>query len=153
MLYDIALERADVNCPELMPLYCAHYREMQERLQVDGIEIPPFRPNLPAYFAGAREGRLLNYVARSDGKPVGYSNIWLTSDMHNGDFIAKEDTIYVTPDHRNGLGRRLVKHILADLRARGVKRVWISPVTDLRVGKIWERMGFKRASELMVYNF
>jgi GNAT superfamily N-acetyltransferase len=151
--YSIALERGDLNYPELEDNYRLHYAEMQARLKRDGIHVGDYAPRLDQYFEGFRNGWLLNYVVRSDGLPVGHSNVWLTNDMHNGDLIAQEDTIYVVPAHRNGIGKTLVKHILADLKGRGVKRVHISPVTDLRVGKIWQRMGFKQAASLMIYNF
>ena len=153
MSYEISLERLDRNYGELEPLYRAHYREMQERLARDGTQIADYNPNLKAYFEAAEGGWILNYVVRQAGNPVGYSNVYLTNDMHNGEPIAQEDTIYILPEHRNGIGKTLVRHILADLKSRGVKRVWITPVTDLRVGKIWKRMGFKDASSLMVYNF
>jgi ribosomal protein S18 acetylase RimI-like enzyme len=67
--------------------------------------------------------------------------------------IASEDTIYLLPDHRNGVGRRLAKHILADLRERGVKRLSVTAVTDLRVAKLWERMGFRHTAHAMTYVF
>lgn len=152
-LPDIALERGDLNYPELEPLYRQHYGEMQARLAADGIPIGDYAPRLDQYFPAFEGGWLLNFVVRLDGKPIGYSNVWLTNDMHNGEPIATEDTIYILPAHRNGIGKRLVKHILADLAARGVRRVLISPVTDLRVGRIWQRMGFKDAASLMIYNF
>jgi ribosomal protein S18 acetylase RimI-like enzyme len=142
-----------MNYPEIQPLYWRHYAEMRARLAADGIAIGPCNPRLDQYFEAAAGGWLLNFVVRLDGKPVGYSNVYLTNDMHNGELIAKEDTVYILPEHRNGIGRKLVQHILADLKARGVQRVFISPVTDLRVGKIWKRMGFKAVAELMVYNF
>lgn len=126
---------------------------MKERLLRDGIEIGDYNPRLKEYFDAFSGGWLLNYIVRLDGVPVGYSNVYLTNDMHNGELIAQEDTIYIVPEHRNGIGKRLVKHILSDLGARGVKRAHITPVTDLRVGKIWKRMGFREAATLMVYNF
>lgn len=153
MAYEFTLERGDLNYEELSPLYRKHYAEMKERLAGDGIEIGEYAPRLDQYFAACEGGWLLNFVVRLEGKAVGYSNIYLTNDMHNGERIAQEDTIYILPEHRNGVGRKLVKHILSDLEKRGVKRVMITPVTDLRVGKIWKRMGFREASTLMVYNF
>ncbi len=137
----------------LLPLYRDHYAEMQARLKADGIEIPDFNPRLDVYFPAMRDGRLLTFIVTHGTEIVGYSNIWLTNDMHNGDFIAQEDTVFISRPHRNGVGKRLVKHILADLRERGVKRLYITPVTDLRVGKIWKRMGFRPATELMIYTF
>ena len=152
MNYEIALERGDLNYPEIEPLYRQHYAEMQARLAADGIPVGDYKPRLDQYFAAFRGGWLLNYIVRLDGAPVGYSNVWLTNDMHNGEYIAREDTIYILPAHRNGIGKRLVQHILGDLKSRGVRRVMISPVTDLRVGKIWKRMGFREVAMLMNYN-
>lgn len=153
MTYSFHLENARENYAEMEPLYRRHYGEMKDRLAEAGIEISPYNPRLDQYFAAVDGGYLLNYVVRFDGVAIGYSNIYLTNDMHNGDYIAREDTIYIHPDHRKGVGRKLVKIILADLDARGVKRVTISPVTDLRVGKIWKRMGFKPHGELLTYTF
>jgi predicted N-acetyltransferase YhbS len=73
--------------------------------------------------------------------------------MHNGDLIAQEDTIFVLKDHRNGVGKKLVKVILEELKERGVKRVLVSAMTDLRVAKLWARMGFKEAATQMIYTF
>ena len=153
MTYEITLERGDLNYGEIEPLYRRHYGEMQARLAADGIEIGNYAPRLDQYFAAFKGGWLLNFVVRLNGEAVGYANVYVTDDMHNGERIAKEDTIYVHPDHRNGIGRRLVKHVLAHLDGLNVKRALITPVTDLRVAKIWRRMGFKDASSLMVYNF
>lgn len=147
--YVLGLERGDINYREIEPLYRQHYEEMRSRLSADGILVGEYAPRLDQYFAAFSGGWLLNYIVRQDGKPVGYSNVWLTNDMHNGEFIAQEDTIYILPHHRNGIGKKLVRHILDDLKARGVRRVTITPVTDLRVAKIWRRMGFRDAATLM----
>jgi len=153
MPYQIGLERGDLNYAELEPNYRRHYAEMRARLSADGVEIGDYRPRLDQYFEAFKGGWLLNYVVRCEGRAVGHSNVYLTNDMHNGELIAQEDTIYILPEHRNGIGKTLVKHILSDLKQRGVKRVMISPVTDLRVGKIWKRMGFREVASLMSYQF
>ena len=137
----------------LEPLYRKHYAEMKQRLETDGHPIGDYNPRLDVYFAAMDRGDLLTFIVLESGTIVGYSNIWLTNDMHNGELIAQEDTIYVLPEFRNGTGRKLAKFILVELESRGVKRVTISPVTDLRVGKIWERMGFKPVAQLMTYHF
>ena len=151
--YSFSIENGAATYPVLEPLYRRHYAEMQERLARDGITIGPYAPRLDEYFKAWNGGWLIKYVVWFEGAAVGYSNIYLTSDMHNGEFIAQEDTIFVDKPHRNGIGRDLAKLILADLRGRGVKRASITPVTDLRVGKIWERMGFRPTAQLMTYVF
>lgn len=152
--YRFTVENAEQNCPELFPLYAQHYREMQDRLARDGVEIGPFNPRLESYFRGAREGYLLNFVVRTEeGIPVGYCNVWLTNDSHNGDLIAQEDTVYILPEHRNGIGKRLVKFGLQNLREKGIKRLHVTAMTDCRVEKLWRRMGFKPVATAMTYVF
>lgn len=153
MNYEIALERGDINYPELEANYKRHYAEMKDRLEGQGIFVSDYKPRLEQYFAAFRDGWLLNYVVRFDGEPVGHANVYLTNDMHNGDLIAQEDVLYVVPEHRNGVGKRLVKHVLEDLRKRGVKRVSVMALTDLRVAKIWRRMGFKDTAEMLTFTF
>jgi hypothetical protein len=154
MDYHFTIEQGSSTLSELWPLYTAHYAEMQARLARDGVAVADFNPRVDEYVKSWDSGHLVNYVVRTEsGEAVGYSNIYVTNDMHNNERIAQEDTIFLLKDHRNGVGRRFAKFILSDLQGRGVKRVHISPVTDLRVGKIWQRIGFKPVAHLMTYTF
>jgi GNAT superfamily N-acetyltransferase len=139
--------------PAIESLCKKHYAEMQERLAADGVPIGDFNPRTETYFQAADRGEFLMFIALEDNDLIGYSGIWVTPDMHNGQLIASEDTIYVLPGHRNGAGKALAKFILNHLENIGVKRVTITPVTDLRVGKIWQRLGFKPVAQLMTYTF
>lgn len=151
--YDFAIERGDLNYKELEPLYRLHYAEMQRRLAKDGFPVADYNPRLDQYFPAFATGQLINFTIRHEGEAVGYSNIWLTSDMHNGELIAQEDTIFVHPDHRFGVGRKLMKYILGYLGAVGVKRVTVTSVTDTRAGKIVERIGFRPIATQFTYTF
>ena len=153
MSYTIALENFKATYLELEPLYRQHYSEMAERLKGQGVEISPYLPRLNEYGAACDRGDLLTFVLRLDGIACGYSNVYLTNDMHNHDKIATEDTIFVLKEHRNGVGKKLVSFVLDDLRGRGVKRVLVSAMTDLRVAKLWGRMGFKEVATQMIYTF
>jgi GNAT superfamily N-acetyltransferase len=79
--------------------------------------------------------------------------VYITNDMHNGDLISQEDTLFVLKEHRNGVGKKLVQFVLQELKSRGVKRLIVSAMTDLRVAKLWGRMGFKEAATQMIYEF
>lgn len=154
MDYAFTLENGMENYGELQPIYRKHFAEMAERLKNDGIEVGAYNPRLGEYFKSFNAGYLLNYVVRTlEGTPVGYSNVYLTHDMHTSELVAQEDTIFILREHRNGIGKKLVRFILGDLERRGCKRVRITPVTDLRVGKIWKRMGFEEVATLMQYTF
>jgi GNAT superfamily N-acetyltransferase len=153
MSYTFHLGRHRETFDELEPLYRQHYGEMVARLAKDGIEYSPYNPRWERYFQAGDRGDLLTFILRHEGIAVGCSNVYLTNDMHNGDLIAQEDTIYVLPEHRNGVGKKFVKVILEELKERGVKRVSVAALTDLRVAKLWKRMGFKEAAIQMMYTF
>jgi GNAT superfamily N-acetyltransferase len=153
MSYSFAIENVEATYPEFEPLYRQHYAEMQARLAGQGVDIPAYNPRLKEYFDAARDGWFIHYTARLEGQPVGYGNVYLTQDMHNRQLIAQEDTLYVLPEHRNGVGKRLVAFALDDLRSRGVKRLDVTAVTDLRVAKLWQRMGFKHTAHAMSFVF
>lgn len=151
--YSIRLERGDHNWWELDPNYRKHYAETTARLEKEGIKVSPYNPRLDQYFRAFREGWLLNFVARFEGKPVGHCNVYITNDMHNGDLIAQEDMLYVVPEHRKGLGRELTKAVLKELQARDVKRAYITTPTDPRVSHLCRRLGFKDLAQQLVYSF
>ncbi|MCO5157593.1 MAG: GNAT family N-acetyltransferase [Aquamicrobium sp.] len=154
MSYEIKMEDGEANYPEMKSLYMEHYAEMQHRCRAAGIHLGPYNPRLETYFAAAKGGWLLHFVVRTgEGVPVGYSNVYLTNDMHNGEFIATEDTVFITKEHRKGIGRLLVKEILGELNRRGVKRFNVTAATDPRATKLWQRMGFRLAGQAMTFIF
>lgn len=152
-MYSFARENLIETYKEIEPLYREHYAEMCERLTSQGLVCSPYNPRLDQYFAAAERGDLLTFIVRKDGEAVGYMNVYVTNDMHNHDKIAQEDTIFIVKAHRNGLGRKFVKFGLEELRQRGVKHLNVSAMTDLRVAKLWERMGFKPVATQMIYVF
>jgi GNAT superfamily N-acetyltransferase len=153
MSYEINVERFTDTYLELEPLYRQHYAEMVERLGGQGILYPAYNPRLHEYGAACERGDLITYVLRYEGQVCGYANVYLTNDMHNGDLISQEDTLFVLKAHRNGVGKKLVQFVLQDLKSRGTKRLMVSAMTDLRVAKLWSRMGFKEAATQMIYEF
>jgi predicted N-acetyltransferase YhbS len=153
MTYTFAQEGFEETYAEVETLYREHYAEMCARLQSQGLETSPYNPRLDIYRDSAKRGDLLTFIARHDRKAVGYINVYITNDMHNHDRIAQEDTVFVTKAHRNGLGKKLVQFGLEELRKRGVKHLNVSAMTDLRVAKLWERMGFRPLATQMIYVF
>ena len=156
MSYDIAVEKFTDTYRELEPLYRQHYSEMLDRLKNEGVEdYSPYNPRLFEYGNACDGGWLLTYVVRHEGKVCGYSNVYITNDMHNGDLIAQEDAIFILKEHRNGtnIGKTLIKFIIEDLRNRKIKRMLITTMTDLRVAPLMRRMGFKDIATQMIYKF
>ena len=153
MSYTITLEKFTQTYREIEPLYRQHYAEMTARLEADGVKCSPYNPRLDQYGLACDGGWLLHFVVRHNGVACGYSNVYLTNDMHNNDLICQEDTVFVLKEHRNGIGKKLVQCVIEELRSRGVKRLLVSAMTDLRVAKLWKRMGFKEVATQMIYEF
>jgi L-amino acid N-acyltransferase YncA len=153
LIYCFAIEKFKDSYKELEPLYRKHYKEMQTRLQETGVVIGDYNPRLSTYEQACKDGWLLNFVARLDGQVVGYSNIYVTQDMHNSELIAQEDTIYILPEHRNGTGKALIRFVHDELKSRGVKRLNITTATDLRVSKLLGRMGYAQTAHAMTLVF
>jgi hypothetical protein len=151
--YTVALEKLMDCYAELEPLYRQHYATMRERMADTGVQMSDYNPRFKQYAEASEGGWLLTFVLRCDGQAVGYSNIYLTNDMHNGDLIAQEDTIYVVAEHRNGSGRLLARFVHRELKERGVKRLNVTTATDLRVSKWLERQGYKHTAHCMTLMF
>lgn len=145
----ITIERFSDTYEELEPLYRKHYAEMRQRLASTGVVLGEYAPRLDMYNKAGDEGWLLTFVLRQDGKAIGYSNIYVTNDMHNGEKIAQEDTVYVLPEYRNGNGTRLIKFVHEHLRGIGCKRLNITTSTDLRVAKLLSRMKYAQTAHCM----
>ena len=153
MNYEITLEKFRDTYSELEPLYRQHYSEMTNRLEATGVKVSPYNPRLDEYVKASDGGWLLTFVLRLDGRAVGYSNVYITNDMHNQDLIAQEDTVFVLKEHRTGWGRKLIKAVHQELEKRGVKRLNITTATDLRVSKLLSRMGYQHTAHAMTVTF
>lgn len=153
MTYTVSLRSFEDTYLGLEPLYRRHYGEMRERMSALGVETSAYNPRLDEYVRASRGGYLLTFVLEADGDPVGYCNVYITNDMHNRDLIAREDAIYVVPEHRHGAGRMLAGEVHKELKRRGVLRMDISTSTDLRVAKWLQRQGYKHTAHCMTITF
>ncbi len=152
MTYTVSVVPLRAWLERLDPLFRRHYAEMRERMLGLGVACSDYNPRVDKYVEASEGGWLLTFVLEGDGVPVGYSNIYVTNDMHNGDLIAQEDTIYVLPEHRNGAGRKLARFVHEELKRRGVLRMNVTTSTDLRVGKWLERLGYRHTAHCMTIN-
>jgi GNAT superfamily N-acetyltransferase len=147
--YSVELRGFGEIFPVLEPLLRQHYAEMAERMRGLGMEVSPYKPRWEQYRRASEGGWLLTFLLWSDDTPVGDAMVYITNDMHNGDLIAQEDTIYVLPEHRRGAGRLLANAVHEELRRRGVKRLNVTTSTDLRVARWLERQGYKHVAHCM----
>jgi GNAT superfamily N-acetyltransferase len=79
-------------------------------------------------------------------KLVGHVTVYVTTSVHTGEQIATEDALYVMPEYRRGIGARLIKRMLSDLKRDGVAELWATTRPGTRVGPLLERLGMKHVA-------
>lgn len=142
MDYTINLEDYNDTLQELMPMYRRAYEEMLGFVS-ESSNRQEFNPWVEAYTLSNVEKTLLLFVVRKGTEAVGYCIMFVTRDLKDNQLMAYEDYIYLEPGHRNGLGKYLAKFIIAELAARGVKRITVSVLKGTGLELVWSRLGFK----------
>lgn len=142
MDYTISLEDYNDTLQELMPMYRRAYEEMLGFIP-EGLKRQEFNPWIEAYTLSNAEKTLLLFVVRKENVAVGYCLMFVTRDTKDNVLMAYEDYIYLEPGHRNGLGKYLAKFIIAELNARGIKRITVSVLKGTGLELVWSRLGFK----------
>ena len=97
---------------------------------------------LKLIFADPRVGRL--YVARDGKRVVAMASLLFTVSTAEGGKAALFEDLVVHPDHRKqGIGAKLLEHVIAQARAEGVLRLTL--LTDMqneRAQVLYRKLGF-----------
>ena len=100
------------------------------------------REALEAILADRSRGRI--FVAREGSEVVGMASLLYTVSTAEGGKAALFEDLVVHPDFRNqGIGARLLEHVIAQARAEGVLRLTL--LTDMQNEQaqvLYRRLGF-----------
>lgn len=146
--YKVAVESYKDTYEELKYLYKQCYEELALVAAKDGRIYPEYNPWLSSYNETNEAGALILYVVREHEVAVGYCLMYLTQDTRSQKLVTYEDSLYMLPDHRNGIGMMVGKIIVQDMKLRGVTRIFLSAIND-RVVNMWKRIGFKPIATTM----
>jgi GNAT superfamily N-acetyltransferase len=136
--YVISVERFDSVLPELLPLHDLHWYETE--LHRHGLAL---KPNYQAMSAHDGAGNLLQFTVRHLGALVGNLRMFVLPSMHTDGRIAEEDTLFVHPDHRDGmLGLKLLRYAESCLRKIGVESIEANSKTLNNADVLLRRMGY-----------
>jgi hypothetical protein len=138
-----ARETCDSVVGEIFTLMQAHYAEVAHHA-----DIPPECDE--AKYRRAEELNLLRlYTVRQEEALIGYWVGMLGFSMHyKSSFQARQDTLFLHPDYRQGLtGYRFLRWVDSQLAADGVEIVYqhnkLLESGRLDLEPLWRRMGYK----------
>lgn len=138
--YEFAMEpMTDGLIAELHPLHLAHYAETDAYRH--DLALRPQYARLQALNA---EGRYVIFTVRRDGVLVGDCSIHLFTSAHTSTLAAKEDSLYLSPEHRVGrLALRFHDYLKRRLTEIGARELTCSVKVGTRGERFFERMGFR----------
>ena len=142
MSLDFSHERLADCIEECKPLFEAHWQETE--MYRAGTA---FNPDYEKYLQYNEIGFYQFFVARRDGKIVGDAGMYDTKGMHDQRKLAVEDTWYIVPEARQGMGAiRFLQFVEQDLRAQGVQDVYMTTKLANGAGRILEFCGYSHVA-------
>lgn len=135
----LQVERFSDVIEEAKPLLFRHWEEIaldQDRVPLD--------PQWERYAELEAAGALSTVTMRRNGAMVGYSNMIVMPGLHyKGCLEARMDIFWIAPEVRGRMGGvRLFKAVEAELRRRGVKRVYCGSKLHKDVSRLFWAMGY-----------
>ncbi len=124
---------------EIQPLLEMHWEQIA--LNKDKIKLNPDWDN---YITLNENGLLVAYIARDEGKLIGYFIVVVSPSMHYKDHkFAVCDIIFVNPKYRKGMtGYKLIKYAEDNLKEMGVSCIHINTKIHAPFDKLLEKMQY-----------
>lgn len=124
---------------ELKPLLPLHYAELA--LNQDKV---PLSPQYDIYLAREELGELLMVTVRKDAELIGYFVGFVAPGLHYSTCLTcTMDVFYIHPSHRGStLGYSLFKSVEAELKRRGVQRMFVGSKLHKDASFLFEKLGY-----------
>jgi GNAT superfamily N-acetyltransferase len=125
---------------EIKPLLQRHWQEIA--LDQDTVEMVP---DWPRYEAMERLGQLSIVSVRASGRLVGYCAMVIQPGLHYATTLeARMDVFFLAPEHRGRMGGvRLFKAVEAELKRRGVRRMFVGSKLHRDSSRLFEALGYR----------
>ena len=134
--------RFDAAVPKDLPQLVELLGQLFEQEAEFTPDAPKQEAALKLIFADPKVGKL--YVARDGGKVVAMASLLYTVSTAEGGKAALFEDLVVRPDYRKqGIGAKLLEHVIAEARAGGVLRMTL--LTDMqneRSQVLYRKLGF-----------
>ena len=121
-------------------------RDIHEIVAIENASFPTPWP-ADIFIEDIRSSRSVCYVARIEGKLIGYTVGWLVpGELHIGNIAID------APFRRYGIGSRLLYRLLGLARKKGIDRVTLEVrATNTRAISLYHKFGFKEVA--IIHNY
>ena len=120
-------------------LFEEHYEEIARNKQ-----IMKLKPNWDVYHKAEDLGTLFTYLAKKEGKCVGYSSNMIGNHLHYADLLyCQNDLLFVSKEHRGGsLGIKLMKATEKHAKLLGCKLMLWHAKQDTTLAQMLPRLKY-----------
>jgi GNAT superfamily N-acetyltransferase len=127
---------------EMKPLIDVHWNEVA--MYKDKIEL---NPDYTKYVYLSRAGVLKTYVAREDGKLLGYCILFIQPHIHyQDDKFAAVDALYIDPTYRGKmLGVKMFRYVEQQMKELGVSVITHHIKVEHDYSPMLKRLGYNHA--------
>lgn len=135
---------------EIHVLHELHFAETERHL--GGISL---NPDYQYLRDRERQGTLVQFTARSNGKLVGNLRMYLATSVHTGSKIAEEDTFFLLPECRKGfIAIRFLQYVEECLvRILGVREIRANSKIVNNAHRLMDYMGYRHFANQYVKIF
>lgn len=128
---------------EIHPLHVEHWATTEKARHALGLN-----PDYDGFALAERQGRMLQFTARRDGRLVGNIRMYLFTSTHDGTLVAKEDTFFLRPEARVGFNAiRFWQYMeLCVTKGLGVRQIRTDSKVANDVGRLNEYLGYEHVS-------
>lgn len=96
------------------------------------------------YLEFERAGWYLQFVARDEGKAIGYLGAYLTPSMHTQKLVAAEDILYIKPEYRKGfVSKRFIEYVERTLKDKGAISISVTVNPESPASRLLEHMDYR----------
>lgn len=124
---------------------------LHRQFWVESGQTDPFNPDYSQICQLERLGMYAYFTARFGDDLVGQLAAYVQTCPHTGLLMARDNLLYVLPEHRVGVGKALIEYGVDVVMSIGVTQIECHTAPENRVQAMIKRFGFKHTANRYIF--